>query len=108
MHEFLEKLYVSNLTFFNGLIHYTLSSVVFNGHNTIVMVTIHYSLSSIVLYTIHNVLSVFFFHPFQYDGYTSCPLVTGYNKCILAEFDFNAQPLETFPFDQGKVSGGLI
>ncbi len=40
----------------------------------------------------------------QYDGYTSCPLITGYGKTILAEFDFNANPLETFPFDQGKVS----
>ena len=40
---------------------------------------------------------------FQYDGYTSCPLVTGYDKCILAEFDFNGVPLETFPIDQGKV-----
>ena len=40
----------------------------------------------------------------QYDGYTSCPLITGYGKTILAEFDFDAQPLETFPFDQGKVS----
>ena len=39
----------------------------------------------------------------QYDGYTSCPLITGYGKTILAEFDFNAEPLETFPFDQGKV-----
>ncbi|XP_067827306.1 sulfide:quinone oxidoreductase, mitochondrial [Heptranchias perlo] len=38
----------------------------------------------------------------KYDGYTSCPLVTGYNKCVLAEFDYNAEPLETFPFDQGK------
>ena len=40
----------------------------------------------------------------QYDGYTSCPIVTGKNTCILAEFDFQAppQPLETFPFDQGK------
>jgi len=38
----------------------------------------------------------------QYDGYTSCPLVTGYNKVILAEFDYNAQPLETFPIDQSK------
>ncbi|XP_076030024.1 sulfide quinone oxidoreductase [Oratosquilla oratoria] len=37
-----------------------------------------------------------------YDGYTSCPLVTGYSKCILAEFDMNGNPLETFPFDQGK------
>ena len=37
-----------------------------------------------------------------YDGYASCPLVTGYNKCILAEFDYNLQPLETFPFPQNK------
>ena len=41
---------------------------------------------------------------FKYNGYTSCPLVTGYNKLILAEFDFNGQPLETFPMDQGKES----
>lgn len=38
----------------------------------------------------------------SYDGYASCPLVTGYNTCILAEFDYNLQPLETFPFDQSK------
>ncbi|KAH0619981.1 hypothetical protein JD844_014462 [Phrynosoma platyrhinos] len=38
----------------------------------------------------------------KYDGYTSCPLVTNYNRAILAEFDYNAQPLETFPFDQSK------
>lgn len=38
----------------------------------------------------------------EYDGYTSCPLVTGYGRCILAEFDYNVQPLETFPVDQGK------
>jgi sulfide:quinone oxidoreductase len=36
-----------------------------------------------------------------YDGYTSCPLVTGYDSCIMAEFDYDANPLETFPFDQG-------
>lgn len=38
----------------------------------------------------------------KYDGYTSCPLVTGYRKVILAEFDYSAQPLETFPINQGK------
>ncbi|CAF1424080.1 unnamed protein product [Rotaria magnacalcarata] len=38
----------------------------------------------------------------KYDGYTSCPLVTGYNKCILAEFDFDGNPLETLPINQGK------
>ncbi|RLU21349.1 hypothetical protein DMN91_005722 [Ooceraea biroi] len=37
-----------------------------------------------------------------YDGYASCPLVTGYGKCILAEFDYNLQPMETFPVNQGK------
>ncbi|CAH1186819.1 unnamed protein product [Phyllotreta striolata] len=36
-----------------------------------------------------------------YDGYASCPLVTG-DKCILAEFDYDFQPLETFPFNQAK------
>ena len=38
----------------------------------------------------------------SYDGYTSCPLVTGYGKLILAEFDYDLQPAETFPFDQSK------
>ncbi|XP_072761221.1 sulfide:quinone oxidoreductase, mitochondrial [Anoplolepis gracilipes] len=37
-----------------------------------------------------------------YNGYASCPLVTGYGKCILAEFDYNLQPMETFPVNQGK------
>lgn len=37
-----------------------------------------------------------------YDGYTSCPLVTGYGSLILAEFDYDKQPKETFPFDQRK------
>ncbi|XP_053980330.1 sulfide:quinone oxidoreductase, mitochondrial [Hylaeus volcanicus] len=37
-----------------------------------------------------------------YNGYSSCPLVTGYSKCILAEFDYNLQPLETFPVNQGR------
>jgi len=42
--------------------------------------------------------------PGVYEGYTSCPLVTGKNSCILAEFDFQAppQPLETFPVNQAK------
>uniref|UniRef100_A0A2P2HYF4 Sulfide:quinone oxidoreductase, mitochondrial n=1 Tax=Hirondellea gigas TaxID=1518452 RepID=A0A2P2HYF4_9CRUS len=37
-----------------------------------------------------------------YDGYASCPLVTGYSKCIMAEFDYNGNPLETFPINQAK------
>lgn len=38
----------------------------------------------------------------EYKGYTSCPLVTGHSKGILAEFDFDLQPVETLPIDQGK------
>lgn len=37
-----------------------------------------------------------------YNGYTSCPLVTGYGKLLLAEFDYKNEPQETFPFDQSK------
>ena len=40
--------------------------------------------------------------PASYDGYTACPLVTGYGKLVLAEFDYEMQPRETFPFDQSK------
>ena len=38
----------------------------------------------------------------KYDGYTSCPLVTGYDSLIMAEFDYDGKPQETFPFDQNK------
>ena len=38
----------------------------------------------------------------KYNGYTSCPLVAGYGKLVLAEFDYNQQPAESFPFDQSK------
>ncbi|ADI14366.1 NAD(P)/FAD-dependent oxidoreductase [Truepera radiovictrix] len=38
----------------------------------------------------------------SYDGYTSCPLVTGYGSLILAEFDYDKNPAESFPFDQSK------
>ncbi len=38
----------------------------------------------------------------RYNGYASCPLVTGYGKLILAEFDYEGKPQESFPFDQRK------
>lgn len=38
----------------------------------------------------------------KYDGYTSCPLVTGYGRLVLAEFDYEGRPQETFPIDQSK------
>lgn len=40
--------------------------------------------------------------PAAYDGYTSCPLVTGYGSLILAECDYSQQPKESFPFDQAR------
>jgi sulfide:quinone oxidoreductase len=40
--------------------------------------------------------------PARYDGYTSCPLVTGYGRLVLAEFDYEQRPRETFPFDQSQ------
>lgn len=38
----------------------------------------------------------------SYDGYTSCPLVTGVNRLVMAEFNYDKEPQETFPLDQGK------
>lgn len=38
----------------------------------------------------------------SYDGYTSCPIVASYGKLIMAEFDYDGKPVETFPFDQRK------
>ncbi len=38
----------------------------------------------------------------SYNGYGSCPLVTGYGKMILAEFDYENKATPTFPFDQSK------
>ena len=36
----------------------------------------------------------------RYDGYTSCPVVTGRGKLIMAEFNYAKAPVETFPVDQ--------
>ncbi len=38
----------------------------------------------------------------SYNGYTSCPLVTGYGKLVLAEFDYDLKPNETFPVNQNR------
>lgn len=53
---------------------------------------------------VQNLLSAIRGEPLlaRYDGYTSCPLVTGYGKLVLAEFDYEGTPQETFPFDQSK------
>ncbi len=51
-----------------------------------------------------NLISVMLGKPPKatYNGYTSCPLVTGYGSLIMAEFDYELQPQETFPIDQSK------
>lgn len=38
----------------------------------------------------------------KYKGYTSCPVVTGYGSLVLAEFDYDKNPDESFPIDQSK------
>jgi len=38
----------------------------------------------------------------SYDGYGSCPLITGYNKLILAEFDYDNNMTPSFPINQAK------
>jgi sulfide:quinone oxidoreductase len=40
--------------------------------------------------------------PALYDGYTACPVVTGYGRLVMAEFDYELRPRESFPFDQSK------
>lgn len=53
---------------------------------------------------VHNMLAHMAGQPLDaaYHGYTSCPLVTGYGRLVLAEFDYEGKPAETFPFDQSK------
>jgi sulfide:quinone oxidoreductase len=38
----------------------------------------------------------------SYNGYTSCPIVTRRGRMLLAEFDYDGNPCETFPFNQAK------
>jgi len=51
---------------------------------------------------VHNLLAKNESEFEHYNGYTSCPLVTGYSSLVLAEFDYDKKPTETFIFDQGK------
>ncbi|MCT0226111.1 FAD/NAD(P)-binding oxidoreductase [Synechococcus sp. CS-1328] len=38
----------------------------------------------------------------RYDGYACCPLITGYGKTIMAEFDYDGNPKPSFPCDPTK------
>jgi len=40
--------------------------------------------------------------PARYNGYASCPLVTGYGRLVLAEFGYGGEIMETMPFDQSQ------
>ncbi len=40
--------------------------------------------------------------PAKYGGYTSCPVVTGIGKLVLAEFNYEKTPEESFPVDQSQ------
>jgi sulfide:quinone oxidoreductase len=40
--------------------------------------------------------------PASYDGYTACPVVTGYGSLVMAEFDYSKEPTESMPFDQNQ------
>uniref|UniRef100_A0A915JB54 Uncharacterized protein n=1 Tax=Romanomermis culicivorax TaxID=13658 RepID=A0A915JB54_ROMCU len=52
-----------------------------------------------------NVVEFLEGHPLtsKFNGYASCPLVTGYGKGIMPKFDYSMTPWETFLFlDQLK------
>jgi sulfide:quinone oxidoreductase len=53
---------------------------------------------------VQNLLSLIQNQPLlaAYNGYGSCPLVTGYGKLVLAEFDYKNEPIETFFFNQAE------
>ncbi len=55
---------------------------------------------------VHNLLATMRGEPStafkRYDGYASCPLITGYGKLVLAEFDYDLKPTPSFPFDTTK------
>ena len=54
--------------------------------------------------TVSNLIAAMNGYPLsaKYNGYTSCPLVTGYGSLILAEFDYDKVPKESFPFNQAE------
>ncbi len=53
---------------------------------------------------VKNLRSLMAGRPLQatYNGYTSCPIVTGYGTMMLAEFGYDGTPMESFPINQAK------
>jgi sulfide:quinone oxidoreductase len=35
----------------------------------------------------------------RYDGYSVCPLITGYDRVVMAEFDYDLEPVSSFQVD---------
>ncbi|MFO7563319.1 MAG: FAD/NAD(P)-binding oxidoreductase [Enhygromyxa sp.] len=54
--------------------------------------------------TVANLLAARAKRPLEarYDGYSSCPIITGVGQVVLAEFDYEGKPCESFPFDQAQ------
>ncbi|MCT0218600.1 NAD(P)/FAD-dependent oxidoreductase [Synechococcus sp. CS-1329] len=38
----------------------------------------------------------------RYDGYTACPLITGFGSVVMAEFDYDLKPVSSFLVDPTK------
>jgi len=53
---------------------------------------------------IRNLLSVMDRSPLSetYNGYTCCPLITGYNYTVMAEFDYEGRPIASFLMNPAK------
>jgi sulfide:quinone oxidoreductase len=53
---------------------------------------------------VQNLLSLIDGQPLSaiYDGYTACPLITGYHSALMAEFDYEGKPTPSFPLDPTK------
>lgn len=51
-----------------------------------------------------NLLAVMDNQPLEgaYDGYTCCPLITGYHSTIMAEFDYSGHPVSSFLINPAK------
>ncbi|MFO8237880.1 MAG: FAD/NAD(P)-binding oxidoreductase [Prochlorococcaceae cyanobacterium] len=51
-----------------------------------------------------NLLALLDGNPLEaaYDGYSCCPLITGYGKAIMAEFNYKQEPVPSFPLDPTK------
>jgi sulfide:quinone oxidoreductase len=55
---------------------------------------------------VHNLLTAIeqksFAHSPEYNGYTACPVTTGYGRLMLAEFNHENKLIPTFPLDPTK------